>query len=86
MSNIEVKNNTDVDLLFSVFKQGDAAIPFFTDWIKAGKTSPMKIGDFNRVGVGVQVQEGGRWVSDPRNGPAFQKNEICNFTISKEVG
>lgn len=86
MATIQVKNNSEAKILFSIFKQGDAGIPYYADWINAGGEKDMKIGDFDRVGVGAQTQEGGRWVSDPRNGPAFKSGEVCDFTISKTVG
>ena len=86
MANIEVKNNSDVKLLFSVFKEGDAKIPFHVEWVESREIKTMKIGDFPRVGVGAQTQKGGRWVSDPRTDPTFRRGEVCVLTITKTVG
>ena len=86
MANIEVKNNSEVKLLFSVYKEGDAKIPFHVEWVEPNEKKPMKIGDFPRVAVGVQTQEGGRWVSDPRTDPTFRTGEVCVLTITKTVG
>ncbi|MBC8755225.1 hypothetical protein H2O64_11110 [Kordia sp. YSTF-M3] len=83
MSTITVKNDSEATLLFSIFKQGGAGIPFYADWIKGGSSQSMKIGNFSRVGVGVQAQNGGVWISDPRNGPSFKAGKTCTFTITK---
>jgi len=83
MSTIKVVNHSETELLFSIFNQGDAGVPFYADWIKGGQSKDMKIGNFTRVGVGVQVQNGGVWISDPRNGPVFKGGETCDFTITK---
>jgi len=86
MASIQVKNDSDVKVLFSVFKKGDAAIPFSTQWINPRGSSPMEIGNFKEVGVAAQVQEGGRWVSDPRVGQTFVANQTCVLTITKALG
>jgi len=86
MASISVENKSDVRVLFSVFKKGDAAIPFSTQWINSGDTRSMEIGDFKEVGVAAQVQEGGRWVSDPKVGKTFTANQKCVLTITKTLG
>ncbi|WP_298517235.1 hypothetical protein [uncultured Kordia sp.] len=86
MASIQVQNNSDVKVLFSVFKKGDAGIPFSTQWIDPKSSHSMEIGNFKEVGVGAQTQEGGRWVSDPRVGQTFTANQTCVLTISKTVG
>lgn len=84
MKTITVTNNSDSQLLFSIFNQGGAGIPFHADWIKGGNSKSMQIGSFKRVGVGAQAQNGGVWISDPRNGPTFKAGQTCTFTITKK--
>lgn len=72
---IKIKNTTDLPLLFSIFNEGDNGIPFYASWIKAGSSHDMKTGDFKVVSIGVQAQEGGRWIGkDPKN---------TSFTVSQ---
>ena len=86
MASISVENKSDVKILFSVFKKGDAAIPFSTQWVNPKGSASMEIGNFKEVGVAAQVQEGGRWVSDPRVGQTFTPNQKCVLTITKALG
>lgn len=83
MASISVENNSNARLLFSVFKKDDAAIPFSTQWLEPNAKDSMEIGDFKEVGIGVQVQEGGRWVSNPKDGQTFTANQKCVLTITK---
>ncbi len=73
---IKIKNTTDRPLLFSIFNEGDNGIPYDASWIKPGSTHDMKTGTFKVVSIGVQAQEGGRWIGqDPKN---------TSFTVSKD--
>ncbi len=86
MASISVHNNSDARVLFSVFKKDDAAIPFSTQWIDPKGNASMEIGNFKEVGVGAQTQEGGRWVSNPKEGQTFTANQKCVLTITKTLG
>ncbi|MFC0339349.1 hypothetical protein [Paracoccus niistensis] len=72
MAYVTVNNDTNSRLLFSIFNKGDSGVPFHAQWIDAGQSGQMNIGKFNEVGVGVQIQEGGRWIGgDPKDPPYF---------------
>lgn len=72
MPSVTVKNDTNTRLLFSVFNKGDSGVPFTAQWIDAGQSADMNTGKFNEVGVGVQIQEGGRWFGgDPKDPPYY---------------
>ena len=81
---IKVVNDTDTKLLVSAFKAGDSGIPFDATWINAKGNGELKVGDFASLGVGVQTQEGGRWVGDdPKNPPFGTPGQTCTISVSK---
>lgn len=66
MANTNIDNSTGTRLPFSVFNQGDNGIPFSAQWIEPGKSGVLDTGDFDNISVGMQAQEGGRWIgADP---------------------
>jgi hypothetical protein len=84
MAKIHVKNDSDVEVLFSVFNAGGSGIPYSIKWIKANKKLDMDIGNFKKVGVGAQVQSGGVWVSDPKYNPYYSAGDTCVFNITRK--
>lgn len=86
MASINVKNNSNTRLLFSIFKKGDAGIPFSTQWIDANQQHSMEIGNFAEVGVGVQIGLASAWVSSPTQAPTYEPNQTCIFTMKKSLG
>ncbi len=85
MATIEIKNQSNVKLLFSIFNEGDDFAPFSHDWVDPDHNKTMDRGDFLKVGVGVQTQSGGVWISSPKDGPKFEKDQECVFNIIKEA-
>jgi len=80
---LSVTNDTGTRLLFSIFNSGDAGIPFYADWIEPEKTSALKTGDFKKISLGIQAQEGGRWIG---KNPADQKfDPNVKLTVSLDL-
>ena len=75
MPSVTVKNETKTRLLISVFNKGDSGVPFSTGWVEAGQSSALDTGKFDEISLGMQVQDGGRWIGDdPKNPPYFKPN------------
>jgi hypothetical protein len=84
MSDIKVINKSDTKLLFSDFKAGDNAIPFDTTWIEPQSNGKLKAGEFKSLSIGVQAQEGGRWLGgDPKDPPFVNADGTITFTATK---
>ena len=83
---ITLKNDSIDRLLFSDFNAGEGGIPFEAKWVDANSTAHMSTGDFKSVGIGVQIQEGGRWLGgEPQNEPYVKPGGTFRFVMRKEV-
>lgn len=84
MASVTVINKSNTKLLFSLFNKGDNAIPKDTKWINGENPGDLDAGGFNEVGIGVQAQEGGRWIGgDPKNPPYTNAGGTFTLTITK---
>lgn len=84
MSKIKVVNNSDSRLLFSCFKAGDNGIPCGSAWIEANDNDTLDAGGYASLSVGVQAQEGGRWIGgDPKDPPYTNAEGTLTVTINK---
>jgi hypothetical protein len=66
---IRIKNDSGLRVIFSIFNQGDNGIPFDHAWVEGGGNyADLNTGTFKIVSIGVQSQEGGRWIGkDPKD-------------------
>lgn len=73
MPTVTINNDTRTRMLFSIFRKGDNGIPFKAGWVEAGQSANLETGKFDDIGIGMQIQEGGRWVGgDPANPPYYK--------------
>jgi hypothetical protein len=85
MAVVNVNDMSETKLLLSDFNKGDNAIPFDTKWIGPGPGT-LKAGDFDTLGIGVQAQEGGRWLGgDPKDPPYVKAGGTITINITKVV-
>lgn len=81
---VKVVNKSHTKLLFSDFNAGDNGIPFHAKWIEADSEGELNAGNFNSLSIGVQAQEGGRWIGgDPKDPPYAVKGGTVTLTIAK---
>jgi hypothetical protein len=83
---VRIRNKSNLRLLFSVFNAGDNGVPFDTQWIEGGKDADLQTGEFKKISVGMQAQEGGRWIgSDPKDAkfdPGDTINAVCRLELA----
>jgi len=82
---IKVINKSKARLLFCDFNAGDNFVPFDSTWVEPGGTGELKVGNFKSLGIGVQAQEGGRWIGDdPKNPPYATPGQTVTVSITKD--
>ncbi len=81
---LTVYNKSSLPLLFSVFGEGDNGIPYYTKWIDGGDNDTMDTGGFSKVSVGMQAQEGGRWIGKDPKYTKFNPDDEINATCALE--
>lgn len=88
MANITIENDSDSKLLFSSFNKGDGGggAPLDHKWVDAHGSDTLNAGDFDCLGIGVQIQSGGVWIGgDPKDGPYITAGGTFTFSITKQV-
>jgi hypothetical protein len=79
-------NNSDTELIFSVFNARDNFAPFYHTTIEPNGQKLLEVGSFEKVGIGVQVQSGGRWIGgDPKEEPYCKPGQTFTFTATRSV-
>jgi hypothetical protein len=83
---VQAVNDSDTELIFSVFNARDNFIPYYHTTIEPHGKKPLEVGGFELVGIGVQVQSGGRWIGgDPKDEPFCKPGQTFTFTAKRSV-
>lgn len=84
---ITIKNPSPTAVIVSVFNAGGGGIPFSAQWVDGNNGSAtLDTGSFASVGVGVQAQEGGRWIGgDPTAAPYATPGQTVTINLSKNI-
>jgi hypothetical protein len=86
MAYIKIVNQSRTRLLFSDFNAGDNAKPYDTAWVDPGATGQLETGNFTSLSIGVQAQEGGRWIGgDPIEEPSVTPGRTFTITIGRVI-
>ncbi|HEX7193158.1 MAG TPA: hypothetical protein VF381_16420 [Thermoanaerobaculia bacterium] len=73
-------------LLVCCFNAGDNAIPFDATWVDAKGTGELKVGNFVSLSIGMQAQEGGRWIGgDPKDPPYATPGQTLTLIAEKKL-
>jgi hypothetical protein len=82
---ITIVNKSESRLLFCNFNAGDNKIPFDTAWIDPNGTGELRTGTFSSLGIGIQAQEGGRWIDgDPKDRPFARPGQTLTFINTRQ--